>query len=232
MIAFGAFGEASTWDSGAEQRAINCRQDGLHAEKTSKNQQERRSGFNSYNAGDNRNGHSSDHTFNANGTEFLLAADRSQCTALSDNVHFDVCLGDKIENKGTRCQEAYRVPGGKVVGMFIIGSVGIAASALTWVLGFVPPAIKTGSTLFYESFLIIGIIVACSIPFFIMKMKKPSWKNRRHRNGRERITEKQCLVFVPGLENRKQEKNSVLVYSAWCPEQRIENKKTGLVFKI
>jgi putative glutamate/gamma-aminobutyrate antiporter len=176
MIAFGAFGEASTWIAGPSKGLLTVAKMGYMPKKLQKT--------------------------NKNDVQvsilimqgiivtvialIILLMPTVQSffwllTALSAQLYLIMYIlmfasAIKLRIKEPDVKRAYRVPGGKVVGMFIIGSVGIAASALTWVLGFVPPTIKTGSTLFYESFLIIGIIVACSIPFFIMKMKKPSWK--------------------------------------------------------
>jgi glutamate:GABA antiporter len=70
----------------------------------------------------------------------------------------------------------YKIPGGKT-GMFIVAGLGILASLFTLFIGFVPPdQLKTGSTLFYECFLIIGIIVLSLPPFLFYHFRKPSWK--------------------------------------------------------
>ena len=71
---------------------------------------------------------------------------------------------------------AYRVPGGNP-GMWIVAGAGILGALFTLVVGFFPPSqIETGGILFYESFLIIGTVVACVIPFIIMYFQRDSWR--------------------------------------------------------
>jgi amino acid transporter len=69
----------------------------------------------------------------------------------------------------------YKIPGG-TLGMWIVSGVGLIGSLFAMVLGFFPPSqIQTGSFLFYELFLSIGIIVCTSIPFIIFQFRKESW---------------------------------------------------------
>jgi amino acid transporter len=61
-------------------------------------------------------------------------------------------------------------------GIWVISSMGIAASVFAIVIGFVPPAhFDTGSPLFYKLFLLGGLVVMCAIPLIIVQIKKPSW---------------------------------------------------------
>lgn len=70
---------------------------------------------------------------------------------------------------------AYRVPGGKM-GMWIMGLLGIVASVVTFLIGFLPPSqIATGDTKFYMGFLLVGSILVCLAPSLILCFKKPSW---------------------------------------------------------
>lgn len=70
----------------------------------------------------------------------------------------------------------YKVPGGNI-GMWIVAGLGILASLFALFIGFVPPAqFKTSNIVFYEAFLIIGIIVLSVPPFIFIRLKKPSWK--------------------------------------------------------
>ena len=73
-------------------------------------------------------------------------------------------------------ERPYKVPGGNF-GMWMVAGFGILASLFAFFIGFVPPAqLKTGSTFFYDAFLIIGIIVLSLPPFIFRKFRKPSWK--------------------------------------------------------
>jgi uncharacterized membrane protein len=48
----------------------------------------------------------------------------------------------------------------------------------TFFIGFFPPSeLKTGNLLFYESFLILGILVMCGAAFVIYGLRKPGWIN-------------------------------------------------------
>lgn len=72
---------------------------------------------------------------------------------------------------------SYRVPGGKL-GIWLIGGLGIISSFFAIVIGFIPPSqIETGSLVFYESFLIVGILAGCFAPALLLRFQKPNWKN-------------------------------------------------------
>lgn len=70
----------------------------------------------------------------------------------------------------------YRVPGGNL-GMWVIAGLGITSSIFALLLGFIPPSqLETGNVVFYESFLIIGIILASLAPTIVLLFKKRSWR--------------------------------------------------------
>jgi putative glutamate/gamma-aminobutyrate antiporter len=69
----------------------------------------------------------------------------------------------------------YRVPGGKA-GIWLIAGMGLAGSAFGLVIGFIPPSgIQHWPTPIYIAAMV-GAIVICSVPpFIIEKVKKPDW---------------------------------------------------------
>jgi len=70
---------------------------------------------------------------------------------------------------------AYKVPGGNM-GMWLVAGIGILGALFAIFIGFFPPAqLKTENILFYEMFLIIGILIMCGAPMVIYQMKKPHW---------------------------------------------------------
>lgn len=71
---------------------------------------------------------------------------------------------------------AYKVPGG-TLGMWIVAGVGIFGSLLAFIIGFVPPTgVSHWPTPIYI-LAMVGFIVICSAPpFIIEKIKKPGWK--------------------------------------------------------
>jgi glutamate:GABA antiporter len=71
---------------------------------------------------------------------------------------------------------AYQIPHPHK-GIWIVASVGFLASLFALILLFFPPSqLKIGSLLFYESFLIIGLLVMIAIPLCIHATKKDSWR--------------------------------------------------------
>ncbi len=70
---------------------------------------------------------------------------------------------------------AYRIPHPHK-GMWIVASLGVISSFFAIFLVFVPPAqINVGSVVFFESFLIVGLVVMIAIPLIISAFKKPRW---------------------------------------------------------
>jgi glutamate:GABA antiporter len=69
---------------------------------------------------------------------------------------------------------AYKIPY-QNKGMWIVASSGILASLFAIGMGFIPPAqLQTGSLLFYETFLITGLVVMCGVPLIISYFRPPS----------------------------------------------------------
>ena len=69
----------------------------------------------------------------------------------------------------------YRIPFGNF-GMWVVAGIGLITSLFALIIGFFPPEqLHTGSLLFYELFLFLGILVFCSMPFIILLFKKPNW---------------------------------------------------------
>jgi len=82
----------------------------------------------------------------------------------------------KLKYSQPNVKRPYTVPGGKL-GMWIVAGIGLLASLFGIILGFLPPAqVTTGNEVFYDGFLIVGIIIMAGIPIVIHHMRKPSWK--------------------------------------------------------
>jgi amino acid transporter len=82
-------------------------------------------------------------------------------------------------------QRTYKVPGGKA-GMWLIAGLGIAASVFGIIIGFVPPSmISFGGTLAYVLPLVVGVIIACAVPFWAYRFKKSSWRDAAIKAGIE-----------------------------------------------
>jgi putative glutamate/gamma-aminobutyrate antiporter len=61
-------------------------------------------------------------------------------------------------------------------GIWFVSIVGMIASLAAIFLGYVPPSqLNVGSLLFYDGFLIVGLIIMCGIPLVIYQFRKPHW---------------------------------------------------------
>ena len=72
----------------------------------------------------------------------------------------------------------FRIPGGKTLGMWLVGGLGLLGSVLAFVFSFIPPGqIPVGSPVLYVGILVAGCVVFTAIPFIIYAMRRPSWAN-------------------------------------------------------
>ncbi len=64
---------------------------------------------------------------------------------------------------------SYRVPGGNCF-FYLVAAIGIACCMVAMISGFIPPAsINLGNIYVFEAFLVVGLIIFISFPFFLMK---------------------------------------------------------------
>jgi len=83
-----------------------------------------------------------------------------------------------LRYKRPNAPRPYRIPGGNF-GMWVVVMLGLLGGVFTLFIGFFPPAqLKTGNLLFYESFLVLGILVMCGAAFLIYALRKPGWIER------------------------------------------------------
>ncbi|MCX6991370.1 MAG: amino acid permease [Chlamydiae bacterium] len=78
----------------------------------------------------------------------------------------------KLHHSRPEVKRSFKVPG-KKWGMWICSGAGLLSSIGVIGLGFIPPSqIDLGNIFSYEMWLIGGMILLCSVPFFIFKWKK------------------------------------------------------------
>lgn len=81
----------------------------------------------------------------------------------------------KLRYSRPNVHRPYKIPY-KKPGIWIVGMLGMLSSVFGFFISFVPPSqLKTGSLLFYETFLVVGISLMCIIPYLIYISRKPSW---------------------------------------------------------
>lgn len=81
----------------------------------------------------------------------------------------------KLRYSKPKTPRPYKVPYG-MKGIWVTSTLGILSSLFAIMIGFIPPSqLQTGSLLFYEGFLILGLFVMCGIPLIIYQFRQPSW---------------------------------------------------------
>lgn len=61
-------------------------------------------------------------------------------------------------------------------GIWVASIMGIMASVFAILIGFIPPTqLVVGSVVFYDAFLIVGLLIMCGIPLIFYRLRKPSW---------------------------------------------------------
>lgn len=99
---------------------------------------------------------------------YWLLSDLSAQMALLVYV-FMFAAAIKLRYSKPNHPRGYTIPGGNLV-MWIISLVGIACCVMTMLTGFVPPAqIPIGNVVFFEAFLIGGLILFVVIPWILAK---------------------------------------------------------------
>jgi amino acid transporter len=72
---------------------------------------------------------------------------------------------------------AYRVPGGRYWGMWIVAGLGIVGSAFGLIIGFIPPSgLPHWPTPIYVGAIALAIVVCSLPPFLLDHFKKPGWR--------------------------------------------------------
>lgn len=84
----------------------------------------------------------------------------------------------KLRYTHPEVHRAYRVPGGKA-GIWIVAGGGVLMALLAIIISFFPPSqlghSGAGYTLFYISFLFLGIAAMCGLPMYIYHRRRPGW---------------------------------------------------------
>jgi amino acid transporter len=76
---------------------------------------------------------------------------------------------------------SYRIPGKHNIGMWLVAGSGLLASIFGFFICFVPPhQLDTGAIVFYESYLVGGLVLLSLPPFILMRCRKPSWRKLIH----------------------------------------------------
>jgi amino acid transporter len=112
-----------------------------------------------------------------NSSYWLLTALASQLYMLMYILMF--AAGIYLRFKCPNQERPYKIPGGKKIGMLLVGGCGIFSCIITIIVGFFPPSgIKVGGILHYETLLILGLLIMCLPPFIAYRLRRPHWQQK------------------------------------------------------
>lgn len=84
----------------------------------------------------------------------------------------------KLRFSEPNVKRSFTVPG-KTIGMWLVGGLGFLASLIAFIFGFLPPSqIAVGSTLKWVVILIMGNGIGVAIPIVTYLLRKPDWKSK------------------------------------------------------
>jgi putative glutamate/gamma-aminobutyrate antiporter len=82
-----------------------------------------------------------------------------------------------LRYKHPKTVRTYRVPGGKVFGMWVVSGIGLVSSIFAFSIGFIPPEqVDTGSFLIFEVSLCLALVIMFLTPIIIFACRKDHWK--------------------------------------------------------
>ncbi len=85
-----------------------------------------------------------------------------------------------LRHKSPDTPRSFRVPGGRYVGMWIVGGVGLLGSALVFVLSLIPPnQIPVGSPWLYVLILVAGVALFGGLPLLIYARRRATWVDEK-----------------------------------------------------
>ncbi len=87
-----------------------------------------------------------------------------------------------LRHREPNTPRSFRIPGGKVWGMWLVGGLGLVGSLAAFLLSFVPPSqIPVGSPVVYVGILLVGTVLFAGIPFLIYALRRPEWADAKAR---------------------------------------------------
>jgi amino acid transporter len=116
-----------------------------------------------------------------NASYWLLTALSAQLYMIMYVLMFAAAL--KLRKQGISIYSGFKIPGGNW-GLWIVAVMGIIGSLTTFIIGFFPPSnIQTGGVFFYETMLIIGLLIMSLPPILVYQFIK-----RRHQIASSELT--------------------------------------------
>lgn len=110
---------------------------------------------------------------NINASYWILTDLTAQLTTLIYMLMFSAAI--YLRYSKPKMPRPYKIPGGNF-GMWIVAGLGILASVFAFFIGFIPPKqLEVGNIIFYEAFLVLGILILGLPPFILSKFAK-KWK--------------------------------------------------------
>ena len=93
----------------------------------------------------------------------------------------------RLRYKYPYVKRAFVIPGGQI-GLWLVCLVGILSCTMTLFISFFPPSqIPVGNVYLYEGILVVGVILGCSIPFFLYALTQRRFKSVRKENTNQAL---------------------------------------------
>ncbi len=82
----------------------------------------------------------------------------------------------RLRYKKPDVERAYRIPGGKTWGMWLVAGLGFCSSLFGFFIGFFPPSqLETGDLINFEFFMGLGVAFMFAVPLIIYAFQKDHW---------------------------------------------------------
>ncbi len=103
-----------------------------------------------------------------------------------------------LRHKSPETKRVFRIPGGRVWGMWLVGGIGLLGSFMVFVLSFIPPGqISVGSPVLYVLMLIAGVVIFAGLPFWIYARRRPEWVDAEAQKSFEPFSDEQREKVPP-----------------------------------
>jgi glutamate:GABA antiporter len=85
--------------------------------------------------------------------------------------------GIRLRYKKPEVPRAYRIPGGRNTGMWLVAGTGFVSSLFGFCIGFFPPSqLETIDSLYFQLFMSAGVVIMFAVPLVVYALQKDHWR--------------------------------------------------------